>query len=319
MQSNLTANKLILPKHFNIGSISKVLKDFEQVFKAKGKQIAGFHIEFNKVEKPSMIGALLLYKIIEYSSRHHCFSKPTISYHINTRFGYALVQLGFHYLIMAFIDDRDNKIDKEFNKLKISIGDKFIIAPKALLREDKVSREEINKTYLPQIQGYYKNNQKAVSMILLSFSEILLNFWEHATLDSKSVIVANGNNDIIEIACADTGEGIISTLSEKYKDKKVSPEFILGESVKKGNTSKSGTNHMGYGLWILDEIVTKTKGRMHIYSQGASYFNEGGKKKIEKAGYWQGTIIYLSLPLHHPKTLEDLVDNKLNTLKINWQ
>jgi hypothetical protein len=37
-------------------------------------------------------------------------------------------------------------------------------------------------------------------MILLTFSEILLNFWEHATEDTKSIIVAHGNKDQIEIA-----------------------------------------------------------------------------------------------------------------------
>lgn len=26
---------------------------------------------------------------------------------------------------------------------------------------------------------------------------------------------------------------------------------------------------MGYGLWILDEIVTATQGKLHIYSEGA--------------------------------------------------
>lgn len=38
------------------------------------------------------------------------------------------------------------------------------------------------------------------------------------------------------------------------------------------------TNHMGYGLWILDEIVTATQGKLHIYSEGAYIFNNHGKR-----------------------------------------
>jgi len=103
----------------------------------------------------------------------------------------------------------------------------------------------------------------------------------------------------------------------KYGNKLDNPEFILKKSVEKGNTSKDRTNHMGYGLWVLDEITSRTNGRMHIYSQGAFYFNEGGKKKAGKCGYWQGTIIYLALSLHHPKTWEDIVESN-NELKIQW-
>ena len=36
---------------------------------------------------------------------------------------------------------------------------------------------------------------------------------------------------------------------------------------------------MGYGLWILNEIVTATKGRLHLYSEGAYVFNDFGKIK----------------------------------------
>jgi len=198
-------NKIVLPKHFNVSSIKSVLDDFEFVFKLNGKQAPIFHFELLKVEKPSMFGVLLLYKMLEYTVINNCFSKASITYTHNVIFFQFIVKYGFHDLLSAFISDKDNKIEKAFNNLKVFKGDKFIIAPKALLREDKASREEINKTYLPQIQSYYKSNTKAASMIMVVFSEILLNFWEHAKLDSQSIIVANGNNDQIEIACADTG------------------------------------------------------------------------------------------------------------------
>ena len=51
-------------------------------------------------------------------------------------------------------------------------------------------------------------------------------------------------------------------------------------------------------------------------------YNEFGKKKHGKCGYWQGTIIYLSLPLHNPVTLSDIELGSQITktdIKINWQ
>ncbi|MFC4209548.1 ATP-binding protein [Pedobacter lithocola] len=306
MQNNIVNKKVILPKHFNISSVPSVLKEIEGIFSITGKKIPGFILDTSKVEDLSMIGALLLYKIVEFTVIYECFVSATIAFHPNYKVMQFLAQYGFHDLITAFVYDKENKISKELKKLKISVNDKFIIAPKALLRDDPNSREEINKLYLPQIQTYYKNDPKAISMILLVFSEILLNFWEHAQRDSQSIIVANGNKNNIQISCADTGEGIVSTLGSKYPNKRENAQFILGKSIEKGNTSKSGTNHMGYGLWILDEITTAVKGQMYIYSQGAYYSNESGKKKTGNCGYWQGTIIYLSLPLFHSKTLEDI-------------
>jgi signal transduction histidine kinase len=155
-------------------------------------------------------------------------------------------------------------------------------------------------------------------MILLVFSEILLNFWEHAIEDTESIIVAHGNSQNIEIACADTGNGIISTLGGSMISENFRPEQILLESLKRGVTSKKMTNHMGYGLWILDQITTMVKGRLHIYSQGAYYYNEYGSKKSGRCGYWQGTIVYISLPLQKPKTLVDIEPLVSSEIKINW-
>lgn len=75
----------------------------------------------------------------------------------------------------------------------------------------------------------------------------------------------------------------------------------------KGITSKKGTDHMGFGLWLISEFVRIAKGEIHIYSEGAYYVNQCGKIKKGTCGFWQGTIIYVSLPL-----------NKANEIKI-WQ
>lgn len=313
----LSINRVITaPKNLTSASIIVFILQCEKVFELKGKNEKGFLLDLSKIQKASMLGILVIYKLIEFTFTHGCFVNPMISFDQPIRD--ALKKYGFSALILSYIVDK-RQSESEYKKLKVSVGDNFIIAPQALLRNDKISRESLSKNYLPQIQEYYKEKEKVVSMILIIFSEVLLNFWEHAVDDTKSIIVANGNHQNIEIACADTGDGIISTLG-KSLNTSLSPQQILEKSVEKGMTSKQMTNHMGYGLWILDEIVNMTKGRMHIYSQGYYYYNEMSKKRSGKCGYWQGTIIYLSIPLIKPVTLSDIkeLQNTGNDLKINW-
>lgn len=264
-----------------------------------------------------MIGVLLTYKIIEFSIKHNCFYAP--AYLMGKPFREAMKKYGFTNLILTYLADK-GKAEKELSKLKISVQDEFIIAPQALLRNDKYSSEKLNEKYLPEIDRYYSKNKKVVSMIFTCFSEIFLNFWQHAIDDTQSIIVASGNKNQIEIGCADNGKGIITTLSQAGKEKENRVKTLIS-AMEKGVTSKDMSNHMGYGLWIIDEIAKRTKGRFHIYSEGHYYQNEFGKVKYGTCGYWQGTVVYLSLPVSNPITLSDIeqITQKENyNLKINW-
>lgn len=306
------------PKHFTASSLISFIQNCEDVFRLVNKREKGFLLDLSKVQQASMLGVLVIYKLVEYTFTHHCFERPAI--YLDNPIKEAFKKYGFSSLILTYMADR-RAAEEEYKKLKVSIGENFIIAPQALLRNDKHSTESLNKNYLPLIEEYYQMSDKVISMIFLVFSEVLLNFWEHAVDDSKSIIVANGNRQNIEIACADTGEGIVSTLGRSISSQNIDPVSVLVKATEKGITSKKFSNHMGYGLWILDEIVTRTKGRMHIYSQGAYYYNDSGKEKFGKCGYWQGTIIYLSLPLINPVSLCDIeLENKNhnNEIKINW-
>lgn len=305
------------PKHFRANSIIDFINDCEDIYRLVGKNEPGFLLDLGKIKETTMIGVLLVYKIIEFSIRNNCFNAPM--YLMDVPFREAMEKYGFTRLILTYLADKE-VAELEFVNLKISVTDNFIIAPQALLRNDKYSSEILNKKYLPQIQNYYAFNEKAVTMIFLCFSEILLNFWQHAVDDTQSIIVANGNKSNIEIACVDNGKGILSTLKLAGKEKK-NDLITLMSAVEKGVTSKDLSNHMGYGLWIIDQIVQRTQGRFHLYSEGYYYFREFGKVKSGKCGHWQGTIVYLSIPINKPVTLSDIENPELsnnNNLKINW-
>ena len=307
------------PKIFDQGRIEEFLNTAEPVFKMKDKAVPDVIFDLGKVEKCSVTALLVIYKFIDFTYHNYCFKKPNISVSKYVEESWETYQ--FTDLIKAYVDNKD-KTEREYKKLKVEVHDNFLIAPQALLRNTTYTDKKLKSEFLPQIQEYYKGEEKGVNMIFTCLSELLLNFWEHAKKDSRSIIIASGNKTKIEISCADTGDGIVSTLGKALSKKNLSPEQILELSLNKGSTSKELTNHMGYGLWIVEEIVKLTKGRLHIYSQGAYIKNDYGKRKSGRCGYWQGTIVTLILYLKAPKTICDIPNyedkKELNDIKIDF-
>ncbi len=316
--STITFSKQIsAPKYFKANSIIKFINDCAPIFKLVDKKEKEFLLDLSKITECSMVGVLLVYKIVEFSILQNCFDRP--GYLMTKPFNDALEKYGFSELFISYLAQRETT-EKQFINLKISVSDNFIIAPQALLRNDKFSSAILNTNYLPKIQKYYSFNEKITSMIFMCFSEILLNFWEHAVDDTQSIIVANGNKHNIEIACADNGKGVLTTLKSAGKKRKDDITTLMS-AVEKGVTSKSMSNHMGYGLWIIDEVARLTNGRFHLYSEGTYYQREFGKVRSGKCGYWQGTVVYLSLPLKNPITLSDFESSEKkdnNNIQINW-
>ena len=307
------------PKIIKPNSIYELLNSLERAFSMEEKLVPDVVINLQKVKKTSLLGILLNYKFIEYTYKNNCFKKPNLF--VNDYIEKEWERYGFTKLIHSFVSNKD-LTERNYKNLKVFVDDRFIIAPQALLRSKDYSDKFLKSEFLPKIEEYYKKDDKVVSMIFLCLSEILLNFWEHAVDDTNSILVAEGNENHIEIACADTGNGIITTLNRVFENSSIDRPGTLKKSVEKFVTSKKMTNHMGYGLWILNQIATKTRGRFHIYSEGAFYKNDFGKEFAQKCGYWKGTIIYLSLPLKKPITLSDIENHdnkKFNDIKINWK
>lgn len=308
------------PKSFKANNILPFLAEVEIAFSLKEKMEPNVKFDLTKVKQANILGILLMYKFIDYTYNHNCFRHPEIE--VNDYIELTWHKYGFWDLINLYVSNKDETV-KGYKKLNVKIEDNFIIAPQPLLRNDNYSNEVLKEKFLPKIQDYYSSSEGVVSMIFQCLSEVLLNFWQHAVQDTKSILVADGNKSNIEIACADTGDGIISTLGQSLSSTSISKTEIIAKSVEKGVTSKKMTDHMGYGLWILNEITNLTSGRLHLYSQGAYYQNNFGKVQKGTCGYWQGTIVYLSLPLNNPKTLSDIEVfkdlGKSDSLKINWK
>lgn len=310
--------RIVIPKKFRPNCIVEFINSCSVVFKLENKKEKDFYLDLSNNKECSMVGVLLIYKFMEFSVKKKCFYEP--SYNMSDDFEKHMKDYGFKELIEKCTKSKSVS-EKEFNNLKVLQQKDFIIAPHALLRDEKYSSNKLNAEYYPKIQDYYSHCDKTAKMIFTCFSEILLNFWQHSVSDTQTVFVAKGNKKKIEIACVDNGDGVLTTLKRANIQKLDKKEdlYIFSSSVKKGVTSKSRSNHMGHGLWIIDQIIEKTGGEFHLYSEGYYYIRKRNKVMKNKCGYWKGTIIYLCIPLKDPVTISDIEDNtENNKIKVRW-
>jgi hypothetical protein len=302
------------PKRITKNSVQEFLRKFEFTLSWKDKLVANIQINLNSVVEVDILGLLIIYKYIDFTYHNNCFRKPELI--TNSYIDSSWTKYEFDKLILAYVSNKD-VTEKAFKEFRIKFDGKFIIAPQALLRTGNYTKDYLENEFIPKLSNYYNDDIKVTDLIFSCFSEILLNFWEHAVADTKSVIMADGNKEKIEIACADTGIGIISNLSNQFNDINLSE--LLSLSVEKGVTSKPNSNHMGFGLWLVNELISLNYGRLHLYSQGYYYYNDFGRISKGKCPYWPGTIIYINLYLSNPKTISDLIPNDFSKeLKIKF-
>lgn len=299
------------------------LNEVERIFEMENTRTPNVELDLTKVKQTDVLGLLLIYKYIDYTYRNRCFKGFQIT--PNTFITVKLKKFGMYKVIEAYKNEQ--LPENPYQCLEVKINDNFIIAPQPLLRNFDYSTDHIRKNYLPKIEEYYSNNEEISSMIFACLSEILLNFWEHAVLDSNTILASEGDKVHFEIGCVDNGAGIVSTLSSSsdlvYRLQELTKEDVLELALSKGITSKSETHHMGYGLWMVNQIVSLTKGELYLYSEGVYYINERGKKRKGKCALWKGTIIYVCLPLSNPIALSGIFAKNeledLNRIPINFK
>ena len=292
-----------LKKRVTVHNLNTLLGQISFVFIQRVKSMPDFYLLLENVEDIDLSGVLLIYKFVEYSVGHGCFFKPRISLSVKAQS--QIKYFGFHELISDLINGHD--ITREFNKLNIEVKDDFIIAPFAMEKINIQKDTDINTIYYPKFSNYY-HEEKRCLMIFQIFIELYNNFISHAEDVGKSIMVAHGNSNKIEIACVDSGIGIVSSLKDKYPNRP--SEFILNQALKKDVSSKSDNYHMGYGLWFIDEIAYRLGGRIDIFTNDVMYTRIGKYSKVIKSPIWQGTFVHITLPLNQSLLFDDLIVNK---------
>ncbi len=295
------------PRKLVASRLSSFLYDLERIFKNHPHHQKNVVLWLDKTKKMDIAGMLVLYKFMDHTMRCNYFYNP----HTNIEGSYieqCLCEFGFKELINSIMNEDSKVIDKKYSALRLREEGTFIISPQVLSRSTQNTKDNLSDKHIKSIEKYYNYDKKVIQMIYYCFSEMQLNFWEHAIGDERSIIVAKGNKVGIDIACADMGAGIISTLSKIDEFKNSPPESIIRAAFNKEVTSKEhDDNHMGCGLWIVNETVSRSGGEMHVYSEGWYYCNKNRQINVYRTGYWKGTIIFIHLPTDKPTEMSDLL------------
>ena len=306
-----------IQKYLDVGHIDTFIRLTNCVFGYTDREVPGFSLDFSRVEKADLLGVLLTYKILEYSTVHRCFSSPIHDIYHNNVLLSTIEKFGFGDLIKSLMSDKKSRATSEYKKLKVKNDNDCVIAPIALLRSEHFHSElVIRQQYEPVITSFY-NSESIVEMILEVFTEIMHNFWAHATED-KSIIAGYGNRNFFEIACVDNGIGIDGTIHSAFPG--CIGEKALKYAMSRGVTSKKGTNHMGYGLWFINEIVSRAGGIVQIISNDCMFTNKSGRTVLQKCPKWKGSVVFVKLPLTMPVTIKDIEQGhrELNEININF-
>ena len=277
----------------------------EPIFEYQDKMLPNVQFDTRSTKKLDSIGALLIYKFFEFTVHKNCFSRPKSIIE-----GYVKNELEKR-LIKSLVDTFIKYEKPQYNKLKFMSTDNLFISP--ILLKKYSPTDEIAKAGI-DICNYYNDDVNCRFLILTCMGEIALNFKAHAEVDTESILSVAGTKVDFEIACVDTGVGIVSSLSESFQKRgiKYPKSKILEKSLERGISSKdTSTGHMGYGLWFLKELVLAAKGEMRIYSEGYSAICHKGKIKFKPCNYWKGTIAFIKLPLSKSYVLK----NKLEELR----
>lgn len=287
------------PSKLNVCNVNDFLIKATSVFKMVGMRAPNAVIDCSKTVKIDFLGLLLLYKYLEFCSIGKCFRDSKCIF--PTFFKKELKEKGFTKFFgqLAVNKDEFNQETHHFDyeSLKFIEYDKLFIAPIAL---SKTGEKDGVNNIAPKIENYYKESPIKCFFVTTIIAEIASNFRNHAVEDTQSILTGVGSKEYFEMACADTGLGIITTLKPyfSYSAKKYSQREILNMAIRKGVTSKSSeTGHMGYGLWMISELIKAMKGEMKIISENATLFIHNGNMRLLDSPYWKGTIVYIKLPL----------------------
>lgn len=292
---------VFFPKRLTRNYISELIEKTNFIYTLEGANRSGVRFIIKDKLEMDLLGVLVVYKILEYSYKQGCFKDPTlecISKSIQKEFENGIKRYGFGALISECFKDSE----EAYRNLKTETIDGFLVAPMALSNNAQEAEKLVNAT-IKEIKKYFEKENKqdaldACIMISEVLSELFGNFYAHANDKTNSVIVVRGNKHNIQITCADSGLGITETLRDVDTYKTKGEGYILEHALRKGVTSKPGTNHMGHGLWLINEIVNKNGGTLFIYTQSVSYSNKHAKSI--NVPRWKGTIIDVVLNIDNP-------------------
>lgn len=157
--------------------------------------------------------------------------------------------------------------------------------------------------YETSVHSYFTNKFPDIDFFMLKscLSELYYNVFDHADANgiAFSYIHYDKEEEMIHIAICDFGKGIAKTIRDAYSDIP-SDKDALVKSLEKGVSARSTEHNAGFGL---DNIISSlSDSTIRIVSNRALLVCHRDKENVETKAYdlpfyFQGTIIYLDLPI----------------------
>lgn len=290
-----------LPESVEAKYITTLIRLLNVFYRFDNAEIPHFYLRFKKVKKIDVLGVLVIYKFLEYSIINNCFLSPTtVDVEVINE---QVREFGFESLIASCYNEQKKMIEA-YGKLRSKIiTDKFLVSP-IIIFSGLENRDRIEYNCFETINKFYGEGDVS-DMIFMVISELIGNFYSHSNDKSRSIIVAYGTKDYVEIACADAGIGIVESLRSSCHSK--DSRMIMRNAFEKGVSSKPRSDHMGYGLWMIDETIRKNAGYLIAYSRDAYYERKGKSVSCVSVPIWKGTIVYLRLNTANPVNVKDII------------
>ncbi|MBI4547530.1 MAG: ATP-binding protein [Ignavibacteriae bacterium] len=171
--------------------------------------------------------------------------------------------------------------------------------------EIKSEKDAINKIDL--VESAIKRNtdysQSQVLDICTMVSEMLQNIFVHSEAKRHGLISIQAYPHLrnVQLVIADSGIGIPETIrtAEEFKEKELTDEAAIVESVKKGVSRFGRRADRGEGLSRCLQLSAKHSAKLYIRSNGGyAFFSFQHKKKFSSsAQFLRGTQIFVNFPM----------------------
>ena len=159
----------------------------------------------------------------------------------------------------------------------------------------------------------FTKDDPVLYMLDYSVNELLENIDRHSETKNHSTIVVQSypSKHKLDFCIIDNGIGIPNSLRKTQKYKKWTDEECILNSTKR-NIRTEENNGQGNGLHIMKNFVKSTKGSFSIFSD-CSVYKYDAENNIDKThkidGFWQGTIIKISVNTNHSVNINDILEN----------
>ena len=151
--------KIILQKHFTDAGTKNFLQQISFIFSINNSKVKGFILDLHHVRDMSLLGQLLIYKFISYTSTQKCFDSPLLIW--NDIIQKEFVSKGFLDIIETYVNYSEDtkKILKSYKKMKVTT-DNFLFAPHRMLRHEEGKRDQLEQEFLYSLNKYFSNDRE---------------------------------------------------------------------------------------------------------------------------------------------------------------